>query len=299
MAGLEMTALDGVQHPYRPQFQQQGPDSNCRILANGVMHNLGWDSCTAYSMAMMIDRLTAGRRRPSGCAVRRDTNPLDTSGGLTLNQVAAVARNDYGLAISVYVGSGVVSPQYLARQIRAGRPAVVQGNAAAMLGTRFRSTDGDVNHAVYVNEVRGGTLDEPSEALVYDPAADARRAGIDQGPSWWPWSMVKKFASYLRPAGEGMPRLGPGKVYCAIGPDTEPHVSLITGAKQAHPFPDRVRAASAPTVIHRHPSSGNILRSVPKGTLLRLYQYSGGWGGNDDGTEWVFLANTSHVGGAT
>ncbi len=199
-----------------------------------------------------------------------------------------------------------MTPQFLARQIRAGRPANVQGNADALVGTTWQSTAGAVNHNVYINEVRGGTLDEPAEALVFDPAADGRKRAyhVDQAPSWWPWSLVKKFAAYLRPAGDGMLRLGPGKVYCAIGPDTEPHITLAKGATQAHPFPDRVRAADPNdprTAIHSRPGGGEatVTRRVANGKLLRLYQYLNGYGGNDDGTEWVLLTNLHHVGGST
>jgi hypothetical protein len=309
-----VTALDGIQHPPRPAYHGQGPDSNCIITVNGVAHLLGWESCSAYSMATKIARATSGRSTPSGCSVRRMTTPLDYIGGLTLTQVAKVARDQYGIAVSVYVGSQVVSPAFVARQLRAGRPVVMQGNAAAMVGTTWQSTAGDVNHAVFINEVRGGTLDEPAEALVYDPAADGRKRSyhVDQGPSWWPWSLVKKFASYLRPAGDGAPRLGPGKVYCGIGPDTEPHVSLLKGATQAHPFPDRVRAAdpnNAVTSIHNKPGGGQatVIRRVKNGTLLRLYQYIEGeiyrgdrtWGVNDDGTEFVHFKNITHEMGPT
>lgn len=294
-----MTAIDKPQTLPRPKFQQQGPDANCMIAG----HALGWDSCTAYSMAMAIDSATDGRYTPSGCAVRRMTDPLDVTGGLMLSQVAKVARNEYGLAFSVYVGSQVVKPEYVAHQARAGRPIILQGNAAAMVGTNRQSTAGDVNHAVTLIGVRGGTLDHPEEGLVYDPAADGRKRSyhVDQGPSWWPWALVLKFCAYLRPGGPApAPRLGYGKIYCAIGPDTTPRAHLVDGARQAHPFPDRVRAKLSATAVHSKPGgTATVTRRVPQGTLLWLYQYAGQWGYNDDGTECVLLRNVTHLGGAT
>lgn len=299
-----MTRLDGVQHPHRPTFQEQLPDSNCKIVdAEDVMHWLGAESCTAYAFGMFVDRATGGRQRPSGCSLRRMTRPLDVTGGLTLNQIATPVRDRYGIAVSVFVGGNVVSPKYLARQLRAGRPFVVQGNTQAYLGTKYKVTDGDVNHAEMWAEVRGGSLDVPGEVLVYDPCADHRRSDIDQGPTWIPWSIALRFLAYLRPNGPGTARLGPGKVYCAMGPDTEPHVTLLSGATQARPFPDRVRAKDPNdprTAIHSRPGGvSTVTRHVANGTLLRLYQYRDGWGYNDDGTECVLLRNTDHVGGST
>jgi hypothetical protein len=295
----------------RPKYQQQGPDTNCKVTKNGTTYLLGWDSCTAYSAAMAQDSTTGGRQQPSGCAVRRATN--DVSGGTTVPQVSDALFNLYGTNILRYTGSSVITPQRLAAYIRAGRKAIAQGNADALIGTTFRSTGGSVNHCVYINEVRGGTVSEPHEALVYDPAADGRHAGwgtADQGPSWWPWSLVKKFCANLQPGNPiNMARLGPGKVYCGIFPDSEPHLFLVSGGRKASPFPDRTRAAEPVVWVHTNRKKGTASRkySVKSGTLLVLWQYAIGdvhegsnlWGGNDDGTEWVHLKNLSHVGGNT
>lgn len=298
-----MTRLDAAQVFNRPRFQQQGPDTNCKIIVGGHTYLLGWDSCTAYSAAMGEDGTTGGIRQPSGCAVRRQTG--DVSGGLTLRQVADALMSMYGTFVDTYTGANVLTPARVAQYVRAGRRVIVQGGAGAMVGTSYQSTAGDVNHAVVINEVRGGTVSEPDEALVYDPAADGRKRAyhVDQGPTWWPWSMVKKFMAWLRPAGPGTPRLGGGMAYAGVFPDTEPHVSLVKGATKAHPFPDRVRAADPndpTTAIHSRPGgTETVTRHVKNGVLLRLYQYRAGWGFNDDGTECVLLSNTSHVGGST
>ncbi len=298
-----MTRLDEAQTFYRPTYQHQGPDTNCTVTVNGHTYLLGWDSCTCYAGAMGEDGTTGGQYVPTGCLVRKRTG--DVSGGTTLRQVADALMSLHGTYVATYTGSNVLSPGRVAQYLRAGQRVIVQGGAGAMVGTPYQSTAGEVNHAVLINEVRGGTSTNPSEALVYDPAADGRKRSyhVDQGPSWWPWPLVEKFAAYLRPAGDGTARLGPGKVYAGVFPDTEPHVTLVKGATKAHPFPDRVRAADPndpTTAIHSSRGGvSTVSRHVPNGTLLRLYQYSGPWGGNDDGTEWVLLSNTSHVGGAT
>lgn len=299
-----MTKLTETQTFNRPAFQAQGPDTNCVI--NG--HALGWDSCTAYSTAMGVDGHSGGHYRPSGCTIRRHVG--DTTGGLTLPQVAKAVRELYAIDIHCYTGSQVIEPERLAAFIRAGRRSVVQGNAVAMVGSPFQSTSGAVNHAVFVNEVRGGSIDRPAEALVYDPAADGRKRGyhVDQGPSWWPWTQVLEFCAKLQPSGSG-PQLGPGKVYAGVFPDSEPHVKLVPGGRRSAPFPDRARANEKAVWIHTNRKKGTKSRKygVANGTLLVFYQYAPGdshdgsnlWGGNDDGTEWVHLANCRHVGGET
>lgn len=308
-----MTAIDAVQHPHRPRLLEQLPSCSCKITKDGTTYCLGGVSCTAYAGAMFVDSTTGGRYQPSGCAIRRMTG--DVVGGTMLTQVAKVIRDEWGIAVSVYTGTNVVTPAYLARQIRAGRRAIVQGNTQAYEGTKYNVTAGDVNHAETWIEVRGGTLDEPLEVLVYDSCADGRRAGIDQGPTWIAWTIAKRFAACLRPAGVGTARLGPGKVYCAIGPDTEPHVTLLgktathSAGRQAQPFPDRVRAALDRTPVHNAPRRGKATttRYIPKGRLVRFYQYVEGesykgdatWGANDDGTEFIHFANVTHEGGGT
>ena len=78
----------------RPVFQKQGPATNCVIEGEA----LGWASCTAYSMAMGIDSATAGRKRPSGCKIRKLTG--DKEKGLMLSQVAEVALEHYDVRVS-------------------------------------------------------------------------------------------------------------------------------------------------------------------------------------------------------
>jgi hypothetical protein len=299
-----MTDLRAVQHPIHPEFQQQGPDSNCIIDG----HYLGWDSCTAYAQAMAVDGISAHTRQPSGCSIRRGTG--DVTGGLTLNQVAFVVGERYGIQMDVRVGNNVVSPAYVARRVREGRRALLQGDAIAFKGTKWQSTPGAVAHCIELNEVRGGTLDVPGEGLIYDPAADGDRHGwgtADQGPSWIPWKVIAKFMASLRPT-PGGPMIGPNWCYVAFGPDTEPHVKLRAGARKAKPFPDRARAKVDGTKVHSAPTIGSsVLYRLDEGELVRGYQVAIGdlfrdsreWLGNDDGTQWVHVKRLDHYAGAT
>ena len=293
--------------PMVPVHQFQGPATNCVIRGKA----LGWLSCTAYSMAMLIDRATLGEKRPTGCDVRYDTG--DTTGGLTLPQVAAVAEREYGVDIEVRVGSNVASTEYVARRLREGHPVLVQGNAGAMLGTPFRSTAGFVNHAVLANHGEGwgwqNGLYVPARVYVGDPAAGGQRASWGTAPKgfqWWPWSLLVKFAALLRPWGDGDSRvLGSNRWYCGIGPDTEPHAHLAFRGIETNPMPERF-ISTAPTGRRVNVRSGPgtqhpVVFTIPSRHEVLAYQYtpsgqelagSRRWFGDHSGTLWV---HSSHL----
>lgn len=286
--------------PSLPHWQPQGPDSRCVIAGKA----LGWENCTPTSVAMAIDRSTLGAKRPSGCDVRDAIDPPDVAGGTTLPQCAAVARR-LGVAVDVYVGSNVVPPFWTAVQAQAGRSFVLQGNTAAILSTSHRSTGGPVNHAVFVAGVRGGSQGEPAEGLVYDPAADGRSASwgrAAQGPQWWSWGDIKRFAAALHPWGDGDPRvLGPGKFYTALFPDTEPHVHLRYGGVKTSPFPDAMTAwrNDGGDYVNFYPKpdhqttkpSGRIRVGASWNGYQRtsgsLFNGSRRWYGDHNGTRWI------------
>lgn len=295
---------------YRPAVQHQGPDTRCVI--HGVA--LGWESCTCYSTAMMVDRSTLGKQRPTGCTVRSLIVPADLVGGTTLRQNADAVHR-LGVHVDVFAGSGVARSAYTIAEVRKGRGAVLQGNTAALLRTRWRSTEGPVNHAVALNEITGGSDPHDWEGLVYDPAADGRKRSyhVDVSASWWPGELVLAFAAALRPWGDGDPRrLGPGWQYVSLFPDTEPHVILRPGAKRTAPFPDRTRA-DAPkgklVNVRSGPSIGNnIVGHLKDGELFVAYQVtdkgesfrgSTRWYGDQKGTRWVHSKRLTHEGGST
>ena len=204
----------------RPVFQKQGPETNCVIGGE----KLGWVSCTAYAMAMGIDSATAGRKRPSGCKVRKLTG--DKVKGLMLSQVAEVALEHYDVRVTVKTGPDTISPASALKQIRVGRGFVLQGNTAGLPKRLQSGGKKPANHAVWVNEVRGGDpKGAPEKALVYDPAADGRRPGIIKGETWWAWQDVLSFAAALRLSKTR--KLGPGKFYAGFieAPDVEQEVA--------------------------------------------------------------------------
>lgn len=305
---------------YRPVAQHQGPATHCVIHGRA----LGWLSCTAYAMAMGVDRATLGRKRPSGCDIRHVTG--DTTGGLTLPQVAHAASVEYGVAVEVHIGSSVCTPAYAAAQCAKGRGFLLQGNTKPLVGTAYKSTNTGVNHAVWVNEVRGGTRTEPKEAYVYDPAADGRR-DMAHAPQWWPWSLVKKFAAALRPWGDGDRRtLGTNRFYVgfvhatpvtgATTTSTSTAVSLRYGAARTKPFPDRMRikvAAGRRANVRTRPDrlrSGDIAARLPADALFVAYQRvtngakpvgstSRVWYGNRTGNRWVHISGLKNIGGTS
>lgn len=222
----------------RPRMQHQGPADNCVIRG----HELGWLSCTPYAMAMQADAVSFGHWRPDGCGLREQTG--DVAGGMMLSQISPIFRAE-GYPLELHVGANVCRPDYAARRLTVGRGFTLQGNTGALLGTRYKDTDGAINHAVYVHEALGGTSDEPEFALVYDPAADGRRPDISEGPTLWPWQTVLNFAARLHPNGESDPHvLGAGKFYCAISPtppllpdtDTEWHLGIKKGTKSIRTY---------------------------------------------------------------
>lgn len=292
--------------PSRPKYQQQGPATRCIIQG----HAMGWLNCTPTSFAMGMDKSTLNIKVVSGCSIRESTG--DLAGGTTIPQCAAVVEAR-GVNVTTYVGSNVASPTFIATQLQAGRGVVLQGNTSALINTPFQSTGTGINHAIWVNEVRGGSLGNPLEAYVYDPAADGRVAGwgtADQGPSWWPWLKVKAFAAQLKPWGDRDYRiLGAGKMYACVFPDTEPHAHYRYGGyKPPRHQPDRTRVIADGTRIHSAPSAtSTTIRRIDSGELWEGWQYASGslfresrlWIGNHAGNAWIHSKRLSYVGGDT
>jgi hypothetical protein len=291
----------------RPVYQFQGPSSHCVIDDL----KLGWTSCTAYSMAMLIDGATGGDQQPSGCRIRRLVNPEDIEGGLMLSQVAPVAEESFGVRIAVRTGTRAIPIDLAIRRLRSGRGFVLQGNTTVFSGR------GAVNHAVYVHEARGIDAEHdgrPVAALVYDPALG--------DPQLWAWRKVAAFGANLFLNDSGTRRLGAGRLYAGFGPrrptvaelrdldDEEPPVQAPSGirlrfhADELEDGPRRYRAnppAGTEVIVRRRPTrldSDDIVDTLraderfvgwqrkkdgvqPPGTTV------GVWIGNRDGTEWV------------
>jgi hypothetical protein len=119
-------------------------------------------------------------------------NYIGACGGTSLNQNDAASNHLYAADMAVRYGVPWATFQSL---IISGRGAILQIRYSVIAPTRFDASPGFTgNHAVYVNERRSSD----GAYLVYDPLADHRRAGIPQGPQWWPASLVKA-AAYAVP----------------------------------------------------------------------------------------------------
>jgi len=170
---------------YRPTFRKQGDGSRCQ-----------WTNCGCASQAMASQR---GRRGvdpgnshgwpPTPPEVR---NYIGACGGTSLGQGDAASNHLYATDMAVRYGVPWATFQSL---IISGRGAILQIRYSVIAPTKYDASPGFTgNHAVYVNERRASD----GALLVYDPLADHRRAGIPQGPQWWPASLVKA-AAYAYP----------------------------------------------------------------------------------------------------
>lgn len=294
--------------PDLPTIQYQNPAiSGCK---------LGWTSCTSFGIAMLLDVVFFGQRIPKGCTIRTYTG--DTVGGTTLPQNARVAKDHYGVTLEVHVGSNVIRPTALAKQVRAGRPASIQiGTRPLLSHPGYRSTRGPINHDVDILKVRGGTAEVPREAYWYDPAADGRTAGwgkASKGPKWIPWSLALQCMAALQPWGEDDSRtVGIGKVYVALTPP--PRVTFRYGGTPTVPFPDSqhvkspiagrsANVRSRPTSM----SSAYVVDQIPDGKRFVAYQKAHGvkpagsssdvWYADWTGTRWIHSSNLTDKGGA-
>lgn len=297
---------------HRPTMQHQLPTCVCKI--DGKC--LGSVSCSAYGAAMDIDQATLGKVVPSGCTVRRKTG--DVVGGLTANQVATVMRT-YGVEVETRVGGNVAPIQTIIAHLRAGGGVGAQGNTRALLSRpSLRSTGTAVNHYVHFAALSGGTYWKPDKVLVYDPAANGRKAGwgtAASGPQWWPWEVALAFMADLMPWGEEDPsrrRLGAGRAYCNLV--EVPEVNLRFGAVRTKPFPDRQRVAvgagkrmnvrSRPDrlggeYVIDHKADGALMEAWQVTTTGASYKGSRKWYGNRTGSRWWHAARVDHEGGET
>ena len=262
-------------------------------------------------------RATLGAKKPTGCEVRIKTN--DFVKGLTLSQVASVAAESYGVQVTVRTGKHTIAPDKAWEQASLGRGFVLQGNCDALIGTPFRSTKGAVNHAVWVNRVRGGT----------DLAIPSRRASSTRLPTGGTRRGARP--ARARPGGRGRRsspsprtcattptrRSAPGR--CTPGSCRKPKpgsgLVLLPGAKKTTPFPDRQRAnppAGHRVNVRSDPRSldpGKIIDRLSDGTLFVAYQrFDGGakppggsstWYGNEDATEWIHESGLRQIAGPT
>lgn len=268
--------------PSQPHFLKEGAANLCIIHGK----NLTWTQCTVLSSCMLCDASTLGVKRPDPCHFRDIMN--DESGGTTIPQCASILQSVYHVPVEQHTGSNVSSVYYLAYQIGLGRKAVLQGNTQP-------DGRGNINHAIEANQVIGGTPGHPREWVIFDPWSG--------GKAVWSHAKVEAFLAALHPWGENDSRkLGPGKAYCMLGPDVEPHVHIKFGAARTSPFPDRTRVYSAyagrKVNVRSGPGTGYTkLGTIVDGTLWIAYQKIGHWYGNHNGNQWIHDSGLRYEGG--
>ncbi len=211
-----MTSCQG-RPGYLPKFQPQNP------AISGDRY--GWVNCTAYAAAMAADFDTCGKVGLTGERVRSLSDepiPDKQSPGLNLRQVDD-ALNRYGVDLETRYRLPWAD---FARRINKGEGAILQGSTGPFLSTKFRSTAGDINHAIYV----------PPGWGAIDPAADGRQSYHRYDGAPYPEDLLRRFAGRL----ELVPnvRLGLGLVYAAFTRDRR---STWTWERDPKPPATRVR----------------------------------------------------------
>ena len=153
----------------RPVFQHQGPASNCKIdgqasSAGRPARPIRWRWASMRSPAAA----TAVGLQDQGADRRHDRWP-DAPPGRRCRPVALrhprrrpERRHDDRARTRPHDSPGRVAA------------SCSRGTRPYSIGTASQSTGGPVNHAIWVQAVRGGTEDVPDQVLVYDPAADGR-----------------------------------------------------------------------------------------------------------------------------
>jgi len=154
---------------YTPAFQYQGIWSDPQ----------GWWSCSAYSMAMAIDKATYGGSRITGRQVRALTG-VGPNQGLTLPQVMRAADI---LAVPFIRPIGQWSAVMAA--LRAGRGVILQGDYD-QIPDSINVSSFDGYHAVYLDRMHSDGV----QVRMFDPL---RRAG----PVWVNASILRAFAEKL------------------------------------------------------------------------------------------------------
>lgn len=214
-----------------PTFQAQNP------AISG--YSLGWESCTAFSAAMVGSYEKQVPKAMTGAQVRQRTG--DTTGGLNLAQIDASLNSGWNVDLSTYYRWPW---DKFAAAIRGGKAGILQGWYLPIQQSRF-GAGADFSGAHAISVMPGW--------IVMDPLADGRRAGIYKyhGEAY-PEDLLRRFAEQLTA------RLGTTGVYAAMS--------------HAHDSGGVVIPSKWRVVIH--PEDGT--RGFPKYRYFGVYTVSGG-----------------------
>jgi hypothetical protein len=174
-----MASCPNYEVPFASQLRQGG--------ATGPV------DCMAWAASRAIGHATCGQKVPSGRTIRLLSNepvPDPMSPGLRLQQVADVAREDFGVYFEVHGTTySQVSWAHYERQRLAGRGCVLALGYAPIANSMYDAGRGfDDNHAIF----------ESLHATV-DSLADGRAAGVWQYDGRvYPRALIRDAAGELR-----------------------------------------------------------------------------------------------------
>jgi hypothetical protein len=171
--------------------------------------------CTAWADRVVIATSTCGAKVPTGRTIRLQSNepvPDPRSPGLNLFQAEAVAAK-YGVNLDVRVGYQSVTWAEYERRRKAGQPAIIQVNYAAIADSKYDAGRG----------FRGGHALAETTHATYDSLADGRAAGVFRwNGTIYTRAVIQSAAARLDIGGGAHPR--PGTVWAAFGPDVVPSI---------------------------------------------------------------------------
>ena len=122
-------------------------------------------------------------------AVTKFVNPPAAQFGLYAREIRAALKAMYNVSTGYAYG---VDWGTLVAFLKAHRGCIIAVNYAKVQGTPYASAAFNGRHWMFVNERRYNAAKGRNETLVFDPLADHRRAGIQQGPRWWPDSVLRR-----------------------------------------------------------------------------------------------------------
>ena len=190
---------------YHPRWYPQLDGSpkqneNCGAASGGMLADRARKGVKPATPFPWLTKITAqadgtGWRTPlptmasairTWCTQRFATN---TVAGLYAKWIRAALKGMYGVDTGYAFG---IDWATFAAFIVAGRGCIVAINYAVVQGTKYAASSFRGRHWLVVIERRKNATTGLYQYLVFDPLADHRRAGIPQGPQWWPAALLRR-----------------------------------------------------------------------------------------------------------
>lgn len=276
---------------YRPQPRFQ--------LKNDPQHpygsSQGGSNCAATVGAMCLDRMTRGKKRTTGAAVRELTHVV---GPLRPDQVDLALNRGWG----VDVLTGLWTEREVWEAWREGRAVSFVGMYApvADAGPHYSGQERGFRS---LHQFLGNETDaDQTHVLVYDPLADARRPTIAHAPIWYPRPLILKTWRQYRDDGLVWGSFtSVGFIDVVAGVTLRYHGTATMRGRWVTKRATNLR--SSPT-IPRHEPLSNVVREVGKGFAFRNAQSTAvgtpvdgdrRWLGDATGRVWVPYTRLRHA----